>query len=116
MTITVEAHTGASTIGGAEWSLVTNSSGPDAETTPGIIQAFVDLSALAGSDVYLLQVYEKPRTGDAQRVVCKAYFEGAQDEPIAATPSLILGIGWDITIKKISGADRSISWRISKVA
>jgi hypothetical protein len=116
MTITVEAHTGASTIGDTEWSLVTNSAGPNAEAASGVFQAFVDLSAMDTYDVYLLQVYEKARTGDAQHVVCSAYFEGAQDEPIAATPSLILGIGWDITIKKISGTDRSINWRISKAS
>lgn len=116
MTITIEAYTGTATIGTSEWSLSTNTAGPDADTSAGIYQAFLDLSALAAYDMYQIKCYEKVRTGDTQRVVFSAYFEGAQVSPIAATPTLILGVGWDFTITKVAGTDRAINWRISKIA
>jgi hypothetical protein len=83
MTITVEAYTGTETVSTTEWSLTTDSSGPDVTTTAGVYQAFIDLNALAAYDVYQLKVYEKTRTGDTQRVVYSTYFEGAQGDPIA---------------------------------
>ena len=116
MTITVEAYTGTASVSTTEISLTTGGAGPAANTNLGVYQAFIDVNAIAGSDVFQIKCYEKARTGDAQRSVFSAYLSGAQVDPIAATPTLILGIGWDITIVKISGTDRTINWRISKVA
>jgi hypothetical protein len=116
MTITVEAYTGTATISTAEWSLTTNTSGPDADATAGIYQAFVDLNALAVGDIYELKVYEKCRTGDTQSAVYSARFANAQPSPLWASPALVLGIGWDVTLLKKAGTDRAIAWRISKIA
>lgn len=116
MTITVEAYTGTETVGGTEWSLTLSSSGPVADTTEGVFQAFVDLDALGAGDVFEFRAYEKARTGDTQQAVYSAQFSGPQSTPIWASPTLILGVGWDMTVKKISGTDRTINWRISKVA
>jgi hypothetical protein len=116
MTITVEAYTGTETVGGTEWSLTLSSSGPDVDTTEGVFQAFVDLDALEAGDVFEFRAYEKARTGDTQRAVYSVQFSGPQTTPIWASPTLILGVGWDMTVKKISGTDRTINWRISKVA
>jgi hypothetical protein len=115
MTITVEAYTGTETVGTTEWSLTADTAGPDADTTAGIYQAFIDLNALAAGDVYQIKVYEKCRTGDTQRVVYAAQVAGAQSAPIWVSPTLMLGVGWDVTLKKIGGTDRTINWRISKV-
>lgn len=116
MTITVEAFTGTETISTTEHSLTTDSSGPDVDTTSGIFQAFLDLNALAAGDEFVFKVYEKVRTGDTQRLVYTATFAGAQSTPIWASPSLILGVGWDMTLDKVAGTDRAINWRISKIA
>jgi hypothetical protein len=116
MTITVEAYTGTETVGSTEWSLTLSSSGPVADTAKGVFQAFVDLDALAVGDVFEFRAYEKVRTGDTQRVVYSAQFSSPQSTPIWASPTLILGVGWDMTLKKISGTDQTINWRISKVA
>lgn len=115
MTITVEAFTGTETISTTEHSLTTDSSGPDVDTTAGIFQAFLDLNALAAGDEFVFKVYEKVRTGDTQRLVYTATFAGAQATPIWVSPTLILGVGWDFTLTKVSGTDRAINWRISKV-
>ena len=117
MTITVEAFTGTETVGSTnEWSMTTDTAGPDADTTSGIFQAFIDLNALAVADVFEFRCYEKCRTGDTQRLVYSARFANVQAQPIWVSPTLVLGIGWDMTLKKISGTDRAIAWRISKVA
>jgi hypothetical protein len=96
--------------------MTTDSSGPDAETASGVFQPFLDLNAVAAGDVFRFAVYEKCRTGDPQRLIYTSEFAGAQSAPIWAGPSLLLGVGWDMTLKKISGTDRAINWRISKVA
>ena len=116
MTITVEAFTGTQTVDTTEWSLTTDTAGPDADTTVGVFQAFVDLNALAAGDVFEFRAYEKVRTGDTQRLVYSARFTGAQAEPVWVSPTLILGVGWDFTLKKISGTDRAVNWRISEVS
>ncbi len=116
MTITVEAYTGTEAVSTAEHSLTTDAAGPDADTTAGIYQAFLDLDTLAAGDVYEFKVYEKVRTGDTQHAVYSARFANAQTAPVWVSPSLVLGIGWDMTVRKIGGTDRTINWRISKVA
>ena len=116
MTITVESYTGSTTVSTTEWSMTTNTAGPDADTSSGLFQAFVDLNALVFGDVFEFVVYEKCRTGDTQRKVYSARFANAQAAPIWASPALILGVGWDMTLKRIGGTDRAINWRISKAA
>jgi hypothetical protein len=116
MTITVEAFTGTETIGTTEHSMTTDTAGPDADTTAGVFQAFIDLNTMTAADEFEFKAYEKVRTGDTQRLVMVATFRGAQATPVWVSPTLILGVGWDMTLKKIAGTDRAINWRISKVA
>jgi hypothetical protein len=116
MTITVEAFTGTEAISTTEHSLITDTAGPDVNTTPGVYQAFLDLNALAAGDTFVFKVYEKVRTGDTQRAVLEATFTGVQSTPVWVSPSMVLGVGWDMTLDKIAGTDRTINWRISKVS
>lgn len=116
MTITVEQFTGTETVSTTEWSMTTDTSGPDVDTTSGLFQAFVDLNALAAGDVFEFKAYEKVRTGDTQRLVYAVSFANVQASPVWVSPTLILGVGWDMTLKKISGTDRAINWRISMVS
>lgn len=115
MTITVEAYTGTESVSTTEHSLTTDTAGPDADTTAGIYQAFVDLSNMASGDGYRLRCYEKCRTGDTQRLVFQQDFDGVQATPLAATPTLVLGIGWDFTLTRLAGTNRTINWRISAI-
>lgn len=116
MSITVEAYTGSRAVPNTEWSMTADSAGPAAVSGGGILQALVDLSALSVSDAYELKVYEKCRTGDAQGVVYSVCFANVQATPLWASPALVLGVGWDMTLRKVGGASRTISWRIAKVA
>lgn len=111
-----EAFTGTETVGSTEWSMVTDTSGPDAETADGVYQVFLDLSALAAGDVFEVRGYEKVLSAGTQRQFMKVTLADAQTDPHWVSPSFILLHGWDFTLKKVTGTDRSINWSIRKVA
>lgn len=111
-----EAYTGTETVSTTEWSMTTDTSGPDTDTNDGVYQAVIDLSALAAGDVFEFKCYEKVLAASTQRLVFYAQFANAQGTPVWASPSIILLHGWDMTLKKVSGTDRSIDWSIRKVA
>lgn len=117
MAITIDAFEGSETVSTTEHSLTTDSSGPDADTTVGVFQPFLDLNALAAGDTFRFAVYETVASGGGtQRRVYSAEFTGAQPSPIWAGPALILGVGWDMTLIKVAGTDRAIVWRIAQSA
>lgn len=111
-----ELYTGTEAVSSTEWSLTTDTSGPDVDTTDGVYQCFVDLNALLAGDQFQFRAYEKTRGADTQRVVYEAIFTGAQSQPIAVSPSLVLMNGWDFTLKKLAGTDRTITWSIRQVS
>lgn len=116
MAVTVEAFAGTESVSTTEHSMTTDTSGPDVDTTEGVFQAFIDLNAMAADDEFEFKVYEKCRTGDTQRLVYRALFVDAQPTPIWVSPAIVLGVGWDMTLEKIAGTDRTINWRISQVS
>jgi hypothetical protein len=85
-------------------------------TTDGVYQVFLDLNALAAGDIFEFRMYEKISSGGTVRLSFVCRFAGVQGTPMWASPSFILLHGWDFTIKKISGTDRTIDWSIRKVA
>lgn len=111
-----EAFAVTETVGATEHSFVTDTAGPDEETSDGVFQGFFDLNALAAGDEFEFRVLEKAQSAGTQRVIHSARFIGAQGNPIYVTPALVLMHGWDMTWKKIAGTDRSIEGSIRKVA
>ena len=111
-----EAFTGSQDVSTSEWSMTTDSAGPDTETSDGVFQAFVDLNAAAAGDRFEFRLYEKAQSGDTQRLAYREVFDGAQTEPLFISPSFVLINGWDMTLLKIAGTDRTITWSIRKIA
>lgn len=111
-----EAFSGSETVSTTEWSLTTDTAGPDAQTDDGVYQVFLDVSAVAAGDVFTLTVYEKVLAASTQRKVFTATFANVQVQPNWVSPSLILLHGWDVTLVKKAGTDRNIDWSIRKVA
>ena len=113
-----EAFTNSQTVTGTEHSMPAdatyNSGSP--QTDDGVFQAFIDLSAMEAGDEFEFRVYEKVSSTATQRLVYVKNFVGTCGLPLHATPSLVLLHGWDMTLKKIAGTDRSIEWSIRKVA
>lgn len=110
-----EAYTGTATISTTEYSLPGASTTLQSITTDGVYQVFIDFGALAAGDEYEIKVKEKVTAAGTQRTVYSGFIAGVQGSPAWASPSLILLHGWDITVKKVAGTDRSISWSIRKV-
>lgn len=111
-----EYAAGTETVTTTEWSITTDTAGPDAQTDDGVYQALLDLSALAAGDVFEFRAYEKVQAAGTQRGVFTASFAGAQHDPVWVSPTLVLLHGWDMTIKKISGTDRAIEFSVRRVS
>lgn len=111
-----EAFTGTETVSTTEWSLTTDTSGPDAETSDGVFQLLLDLSTLVNGDVFTLRGYEKVIGAGTQRKFFEFDFAHLQSTPHWVSDSFILLHGWDFTLIKSAGTDRSITWSIRKVA
>ena len=111
-----EAYTNSATIGTTEYSLPNNSTTPASISDAGVYQVFLDLNNLVAGDQFEIRIKEKATSGGTQRLAFLSVVEYIQSSPIWVSPSLILMNGWDVTITKTAGTDRSISWSIRKVA
>lgn len=113
-----EAYAGSFTVSTTELSLVSGTSTLQEVATEGVYQVFLDLSALANGDVFEVRVYEKVRSASTKRVVALYVFADAQgaDNANAVLPPLHLMHGWDVTIDRTAGADRTIEYSIRRAA
>jgi uncharacterized protein YaiE (UPF0345 family) len=99
-----------------ELSITGGTSTIQAQTGGGWRQLFVDASAMAKGDVFEIAYYEKiEATGGTQRKCIIGRLTGAQST-IWVSPILPLLNGWDFSIKKISGTDRTIEASVRKAA
>lgn len=88
------------------------------ETTVGMFQLVVDLSAMQAGDTVELRVKEKAQNAaGTQRTVFTDTYSDAQsaDSASYASPALILGNGWDMTLKQTAGTGRAYPWSIRSV-
>jgi hypothetical protein len=111
-----EYASGTQTVTTTEWSITTNTAGPDVQTDDGVYQFFLDLSALAKGDEFNLVVYEQVLSGGTQRVVFRGFFTNVQSDPVWVSPSLVLMHGWEATLVKLLGTDRSIDFSVRRIA
>jgi len=106
-------------IGSGEWSLSTNTSGPDVDTTDGVFQTFIDCANVTSDDEFKLTLYEKVRSGSTQRKAQCWYIAFSQSEPNFVTPPIVLMHGWDFTLMKSGGSgssQRAFEWSIRQVS
>jgi len=106
---------GSQAVDTTEWSITTDSAGPDAETTDGVFQIFLDVSDMTTGDELQIRIYEKVRSGDTQRIVYQQNLFGPQATPIYVTPGLVLMHGWDCTLDAIAGTI-TVFWKILQVS
>ena len=111
-----EAFSGTETISTTEWSLTTDTAGPDTQTDDGIYEIFLDLSAISSqADQFEMKLSEKVLAAGSQLVVERWTFSEQADPYVRIYLGILLH-GWDVTLIKLTGTDRSISWSIRKVA
>ncbi|MEP6827924.1 MAG: hypothetical protein ABJA10_07600 [Aestuariivirga sp.] len=119
MAITLGAFTlSAVTIGTTEWSITNNSSTLANQTTVAQYQVTLDLSNLALGDSFEFRIYEKVLSGGTRRCMACWPFTNAQgaDNANWVSPALMLGNGFDFSLKKLAGTDRVIDASVNKAA
>lgn len=110
-----EIYSGTEAVSTTEWSLTTDTAGPDADTNDGVFQAVLDLADMVAGDELEIRLYEKARSADTQRLAELWVLNGAQSSPLWVSPALILMHGWDFTIKATAGTV-TVNWSIRQVA
>src|SRR3990170_2059502 len=110
-----EYVTGTEAISTTEWSLTTDSAGPDADTTDGIFQLFLDVADMVAGDQLQIRLYETVRSGDTQRIAEEFILNGVQATPVWVSPTVILLHGWDWTLDALSGTI-TVLWSIRRIA
>ena len=111
-----EAFQNSATIGATEYFLASNSTTKTDQTTDGVFQLWLDLNAMANGDEFRVRVYERISSGGTTRIAMEWVISHAQSEPMWVTPSLIFMHGWEFSLTKLTGTDRSIAWSIRQVA
>lgn len=116
MAITV-AFSGSEAVSTTEHSLTTDTSGPDAETSDGVFQIFLNATDMTTAEELQIRVYEKVLSGSTQRIVYQHNIAGELGTTGASwvSPALVLMHGWDVTCDAIAGTI-TVQWSIRKVA
>jgi len=103
----------SATIGTSEYFLGSDSTTKVDQTDDCILQVWLDFSALTSGDQYRVRVYEKVNAGTQRQAISGAIVTGVQSE-LFVLPSLIVGDGWEVSVTKLTGTDRSIGWSLRK--
>jgi hypothetical protein len=109
-----ELYTGSEAVSTTEWSCTTDTAGPDADTTDGVFQVFLDTSDMVAGDQLRIKIYEKVTSGGTQREIYTATLTGTMTTTWVS-PSLILMHGWDVTLEALAGTI-TVLWSIRQVA
>ena len=105
----------SATVGTTPVSLITGSTTLTESTVGGYFTLVINPVAMAQGDEYLVTLYEKAATGDTQEIVTDWPIVGDQ-ERLHIAPGFPLGIGWDMTIAKIAGTDRTFTWTLRRTS
>lgn len=110
-----EAFQNSTTVGSTEHFLASNSTTATYQTDDGAYQLWLDFNALTNGDEFRIRVYEKISSGGTARIAMEWVVAHAQTEPLWVAPTLIFLHGWEFSLAKLAGTDRSIPWSIRKV-
>jgi hypothetical protein len=103
-----------STWGADEYSIINNTTTIAASSDAGMYQLWVDFSALVAGDAYDIFLNEKAKSGGTQRK--ELIGTALLGSGLWKSPALMLGHGWDFSIKKRSGSDQSLDITIRRAS
>jgi hypothetical protein len=112
------AHTEqtALSVSTTELSLVSGTSTLQTVTNAaGFFVIWIDCSNLAKGDEFALKIYETVRASGTKRLAYRAVLADAQSQLIF-TYSMGLLNGWDVTLQRIAGSDRTFDTSIRRVS
>jgi len=111
-----QPFSGTATISTTEYSLTNKSTTIAAQTSVGIFQLYLDVSAMVAGDTYAIYRREKAIAGGTQVVGITTSITGVQANKLWVSDPLVLANGWDFTMKRTAGVDRSFSWSIRQIS
>lgn len=109
-----EPYTFSTTVSTTELSITAGSSSIQTRTTPGIYELWISKANFAKGDRFVVRLYEKVTSGGAQESKIIGTIRGAKSEPIVY-PGIHLRNGWDFTIIRTAGADRTVTASVRAV-
>jgi hypothetical protein len=115
MSTITENFQSSATIGTTQYFLASASTTATYQTSDGVYQLWLEVNNLANGDEYQVRVYEKISSGGTARIAMEWTISHAQTQPLWVTPSLMLIHGWEFSLTKLAGTDRSIAWSIRSV-
>jgi hypothetical protein len=106
----------SASIGTTEYFLASDSTTKTDQTDDCLLQTWIDFGAMAEGDQYRVRIYEKVNgSGATQRqVIPEVILTGAQAGPLVL-PTLFVAHGWEVSVTKLAGTDRTIGWSLRKV-
>ena len=107
-----EAYSGTEAVSTTEWSMTSDTAGPDGETADGVYQLWLDLSDMVTGDELEIAIYETVSASD--RFMYTAHLVGVQPFPIWVSPTFVLTTGWDMTLLATAGTI-TVEWSIRAV-
>lgn len=107
-----ESFSGTNGTWGTEYSLTGNTASVQTQTADGIYAPFIDCSAVARGDIYRLKAYEKVLAAGTQRKFMQYDIRNQQTNPLITIPPVMLLNGWDFTLQRIAGSDRTITYSV----
>lgn len=111
MALTTTENT--ATISTTEYFLASNSTTQTPQTTQCYLQVWIDTSAMQAGDEYRVRVYEKIAAGGNQYPIIDTYLAGPQAEPWVS-PALHVRHGWEVSLQRTAGSDRSFTWSLRR--
>jgi hypothetical protein len=97
-----------------EWSLTSDSAGPDPENDDGVYQIWIDMSDMVTGDQVVFRMYEMI-DGSNQRLYYSVVLTGPQPFPIWVSPTFVLTAAWDATLLMLSATTATFDWSIRQV-
>lgn len=112
-----ESSEGSATMTTSEYFIQSESTTKTKQTTAGIYQLWLDVTALAKNDVFEVKCTEEARAADTtEQVAYRAELWGIKTQKAWVSPALALMNGWEFSIDKIAGTDRAIPYSLRKLA
>lgn len=100
----------SASISTTEISIMTGTSTLTAQTTQGVVHCVIDFENSIAGDEWDVVMYEARAVGQTQLPIWKAHIRGVSD-PLVLPPTFLCN-GWNITVKRTAGTDRTIYWSV----
>lgn len=112
-----EEYTGSNGSWGTEFSLTAHSTSLPTQTTDGVYAPWIDTTNFARGDLYYIRGYETVVSGGTKRLVYKLAVAGwgLHGSKLWTCPPLMLVHGWDFTLQRAAGSDRTIEYGVRGV-